>query len=44
LLSIGNIGATIFLVRMLVQTNKKWNLETKQDSNNKTNLDYDGEK
>lgn len=44
LLSIGNIGATIFLVRILVQTNKKWNLETKQDSNNKTNLDYDGEK
>lgn len=44
LLSIGNIGATIFLVRTLVRTNKAWSLEAKQHSNNKTNLDYDGEK
>jgi uncharacterized membrane protein len=44
LLSIGNIGATIFLVRTLVQINKKWNLEAKQDLNNETNLDYDGKK
>lgn len=44
LLSFGNIGATIFLVRTLIQINKQWNLEAKQDLNNKTNLDYEGEK
>jgi uncharacterized membrane protein len=44
LLSIGNIGATIFLVMTLVRINKEWNIEAKQNLDNKTNLDYDGEK
>lgn len=44
LLSIGNIGATIFLVTTLIRINKTWTLEAKQTLNNKTNLDYDGEK
>ena len=43
LLSFGNIGATIFLVMTLVRINKEWNLEAKQDLNNSTNLENDGE-
>ncbi|CAA6822824.1 MAG: Putative membrane protein DUF2157 [uncultured Aureispira sp.] len=31
LLSIGNIGLTMFLVKKLVQLNKQWNLETKEN-------------
>ena len=43
LLSVGNIAVTIFLVKTLIEINKRWNLEAKQISNNKTNLDYNGE-
>lgn len=44
LLSIGNIGATAFLVMTLVRINKGWNLETKELSNHPINLDSDGQK